>query len=137
MKHVLFFALLFVLPMAACHKSSDDNSNPSNPQLSGTKWVVTYFWDKDKEESSNFNGYSFEFNADGTLTAFSPSGATTTGLWNAHFDDSADKLLIVLSGVSPLDDLSQDWVILEKTDTVMKLKDDNSSHVEEIHFKKI
>lgn len=137
MKNILFLTILFALSMAACSKSPDDNSSPSNPQLSGTKWVVSYFWDKDKEETSNFNGYSFEFNSDGTLTAFQPSGAKTTGLWSAHFDDSADKLLIVLSGVSPLDDLNQDWVILEKTDTVMKLKDDNTSHVEEIHFKKI
>lgn len=137
MNKFLFSILLSVLAFGSCKNSSDDNSTGPDPQLGGSKWVVTYFWDKDKEESSNFSGYSFEFKSDGTFVSTAPDGSTLSGTWNMHFDDSKDKLLIVLAGAKPLDDLSQDWVILEKTDTVMKLKDDNTSHLEEIHFKKI
>lgn len=137
MNKLFFSAVLFLLAFSSCKKSSDDNSAGPDPQLGGSKWVVTYFWDKDKEESSNFSGYSFEFKNDGAFVAYAPGGSTVTGTWNTHFDDSKDKLLIVLAGTKPLDDLNQDWVILEKTDTVMKLKDDNTSHLEEIHLKKI
>lgn len=137
MNKVLLLISFFVLALGSCKNSSDDNSNGPDPQLGGSKWVVTYFWDKDKEESSNFSGYSFEFKNDGTFIAFTPGGSTVSGSWKTHFDDSKDKLLIVLVAGKPLDDLNQDWVILEKTDTVMKLKDDNTSHLEEIHLKKI
>lgn len=137
MNKVLFLAIMFVLALGSCKNLSDDNSAGPDPQLGGSKWVVTYFWDKDKEESSNFGGYSFEFKDNGAFIAYTPGGSTVSGTWNTHFDDSKDKLLIVLAGAKPLDDLNQDWVILEKTDTVMKLKDDNTSHLEEIHLKKI
>jgi len=137
MKKILFSAILFTLALVSCKNSSDDNSTGPDPQLSGSKWIVTYFWDKDKAETSNFSGYSFEFKSDGTFISNAPGGSSVTGTWKTHFDDSKDKLLIVVAGVKPIDDLSQDWVILEKTDTVMKLKDDNTSHLEEIHFKKI
>lgn len=137
MKNFLFLSVLLTLVFSNCKSSSSDDNPGPDQQLSGTKWVVTYFWDKDKEETSNFSGYSFEFKSDGTVVAYAPGGGTTSGAWNTHFDDSKDKLLIAIAGVKPLDDLSQDWVILEKTDSVMKLKDDNTSHLEEIHLKKI
>lgn len=136
MKKFLFGALLLALGVGACTKSPDDNSGP-DPQLSGGKWVVDYFFDKDKVEASNFSGYSFEFNTDGTFMAYTPGGTSIAGTWNTHFDDSVDKLQIAITGASPLDDLNQDWVITGKTDTALKLKDDNTSHLEELHFKKI
>ncbi|MBL7776132.1 MAG: hypothetical protein JNK89_09030, partial [Saprospiraceae bacterium] len=70
MKNIRFFALLGALAVSACTKSSDDNSNPpNNSALVGSKWVVSYFFDKDKDETSDFAGYSFEFGSNGTLTA--------------------------------------------------------------------
>lgn len=135
MKHFIFPALLAALFWTGCSKSNDDNSSPSNPQLSGTKWIVTYFWDKDKEETSDFNGYSFEFKDNGVLIAYLPDGTTKTGQWTVS--SSSNKLIFNISGTYALDEINDEWIILEKTDTVMKLKDDNTTHLEELYFKKI
>ncbi|MBK8923922.1 MAG: hypothetical protein IPM81_20955 [Saprospirales bacterium] len=135
MKQIFFLALLATFAWTGCSKSSDDNSNPANPQLSGTKWVVTYFWDKDKDETPDFNGYTFEFNDNGVLVVYLPGGATKTGQWTAH--NSSNKLQLTISGTYPLDEMNDEWIIQEKTDAVMKLKDDNSTHLEELYFKKI
>ena len=136
MKQTILFSLIVLLGLSACSNSSDDNSNnPSipNSDLSGN-WKVTYFWDKDKDETSDFNGYTFEFKSDGTFVAHLPGGSTQTGTWGERPDDGVTKLDIVIPGAKPLDDHNEDWVILEKTDTSLKLRDDNTTQLEEIHF---
>ena len=112
---------------------SDPSAKAANNDLNGT-WKVTYFWDKDKIETSDFNGYTFEFLSDGTFKANIPGGGSQTGTWGERPDDGVVKLDIVIPGAKPLDDLNEDWVILEKTDTSLKLRDDNNTHLEEIHF---
>ncbi|MBK8965699.1 MAG: hypothetical protein R3D58_22530 [Saprospiraceae bacterium] len=136
MKLLIFPAMLLALTFIGCSKSgSDDDSNPANPQLSGTKWVVTYFWDKDKDETNDFSGYSFEFKDSGALVAYLPDGSTKTGQWSVS--SSSNKLILVIGGTYALDEMADDWVIMTKTNTVMQLKDDNTTHLEELHFKKI
>lgn len=132
-KH-LFYCLCALISFSACHKSSDDNPGNSlvnNPPAG--KWVVHYYWDKDKDETSDFSGYSFEFQSNGTLVATLPGGSTVSGTWST----SSSKLTISITGNDKLDDLTDDWLVIEQTDNLIKLKDDNDSHLEELHFKKI
>lgn len=133
MKIAFFPTLLLALAFTGCSKSSDDNATPNNTQLNGTKWVVTYFWDKDKDETSDFAGYSFEFKDNGVLIAYLPDGTTKDGLWS----QSSSTLHFVISGTYTLDEMSDDWMVLEQTNTVLKLKDDNPTHLEALHFKRL
>lgn len=132
MQKFLFSCFLAVLGLSACHKSNDDNGTQVQNNLPGGKWTVHYYWDKDKDESSNFSGYSFDFQSNGKLVATLPGGSAVSGTWTT----SSTKLTITITGSDELDDLTDDWLIIEQTDTLIKLKDDNNTHLEELHFKK-
>lgn len=110
--------LLSVGTLAACHKNDDkSSSNTVNPSA-GT-WKVTYFFDK-QDETGYYTGYTFEFGANGSLSA-SNGSQTWSGTWATGFDDSADKFLIDFSGTVPsaLSELEEDWRILKIEDSFM------------------
>lgn len=130
----LIIILSLVIGFSACTNSSDNN--PSGDDISNvvtgqSDWKVSYYWDKDKDETNNFAGYTFHFKSNGVLEA-TRNSATTTGTWQV--DNSSNKLIIQLGATSPLDDLNDDWIILEKTDKTIKLKDDNTDHTELLNF---
>ena len=133
MNKLLFPALLLLLFNFGCSKSNGPSAD--DPQLSGTKWVVSYFWDKDKDETNDFSGYSFEFQDNNVLIAYLPDGSTKTGIWTTN--SSNNTLHFVISGTYALDEMNDEWVIITQTNTVIKLKDDNTTHLEELHFTKI
>lgn len=112
----------------ACNNEDSTNSNQTkvvNTVSSGT-WRITYFYDTDKEETANFTGYNFTFAS--SLTATNGTN-TYTGTWSVtdtnSNDDSMDDLHFNILFTAPPDfeDLSDDWDILEMTDTKIKLID--------------
>jgi len=101
-------------------------------------WTVTYYLDSGKDETSDFNGYSFSFNTDGTLQAVMSSG-TFSGTWrigdsSSDDDSSSNKLVIMITGNKAMDDLQDDWLIVKLNDNEIWLRDDNVSSNEELHF---
>lgn len=130
-----------VLLVAAC--SSDENSNivpnmTSADQISqfaksGT-WEITYFYDTDHDETSNFSGYSFSFNTDGTLSAVN-GNSTVSGSWSVQDSDSSNddsgdsmddddfNILFSVSADHDFDDLNDDWDIISATDIKIELID--------------
>lgn len=141
MKRILWApALLAVLATGCQNKTSTNiapgNNNPISGTVTSGKWIISYFYDNDKEETSDYSGYSFEFKTDKTLSA-SRSGITTTGTWNETIDDGLPRLVIMLNTTDDkLAELNDDWVIEAKTDTKIKLKDDNPDRNEQLHFDK-
>ncbi len=137
----LFFIAL-TISLASCSKSTDDNpSTPSSTdktdQVSGN-WTVTYYFDSGKDETHDFNGYSFDFASNGVLTATNGS-STYTGTWrigdsSSDDDSSSNKLVIFITGNKYMDDLQDDWLIVKISDTEIRLQDDNLSSAEELHF---
>ncbi|MBW7912612.1 MAG: hypothetical protein H3C54_02660 [Taibaiella sp.] len=142
MKRILWAPVLLTVLSTGCRNKANTNVTPggSNNSISETvasgKWSVSYFYDKDKEETSDYSGYSFEFKTDKTLSA-TRSGTTTTGTWNETTDDGLPRLVIMLNTTDDkLTELNDDWVIESKTDTQIKLKDDNPDRNEQLHFNK-
>jgi len=127
------FVIAIAITFSSCKKDDNSNSN-SNTNISSSKWQVSYFYDNTKEETYKFNGYEFEFKSDGMLVAYHSAG-NTSGTWSLN--SSSNKFIIYLSSVSPLDDLNDDWIILENSDNKIRLRDDNTTKVEELHFSKI
>jgi hypothetical protein len=130
---------LVVLSLAACTKSNDDNVNPDNKveQVSGN-WTVSYFFDSGKDETSDFSGYSFDFNSNGVLTA-SGNGNTFTGAWwigsnSSDDDNSSNKLNISITGNYAMDELQDDWLIESLTSNEIRLRDDGDDSDEVLHF---
>jgi len=101
-----------------------------NNAVSGS-WVITYFYDTDQEETSNYNGYTFDFAANGALTATNGMN-TYTGTWsvtddsNSNDDSSSDDDIdfnIFFSAPEDFAELSDDWDIISHTSTEIKLID--------------
>ncbi len=141
MKRILLApALLAVLATGCQNKTNTDITPGNNNSVSGTvtsgKWTVSYFYDNDKDETSDYGGYTFEFKADKTLAA-TRSAATTTGTWSELTDDGLPRLVITLNTTDDkLVELNDDWVIESKTNSEIKLKDDNPDRNEQLHFLK-
>jgi len=131
--------LMLAISLMSMQCSSDDENNPNdntaeiqnivNIAESGN-WVVTYFFDTDSEETSNYTGYEFTFDSSGVLTASNGTN-TYTGTWSVSDDSSNDDsssnddIDFNISFVSPPDfeELSDDWDIISHTSTKIELID--------------
>ncbi|MCB0518218.1 MAG: hypothetical protein H6577_02090 [Lewinellaceae bacterium] len=143
MKQTSFWtACIFVFSLVAVScNNSDDSPDPSNNNsqvlTQGGTWKVTYYFDKDKVETSDFSGYTFNFQSSGAFES-TRNGTTTTGSWQTTSDDGSQRLVISTSSSSkPLSNLDDNWIIVTMTDSKIELKDDNTEHLEELHFEKL
>lgn len=85
-------------------------------------WYVTYYFD-DEDETADFADYVFNFASNNTATATAPSG-TTNGTWSTSAGDETELELNLNFGViDPLDELAEDWDVLEATNDIIRLKD--------------
>lgn len=103
----------------------DDDSNGGNNNTTLTEiftsgtWYISYFFD-DVDETNYFNGYNFTFNSNGSSLAFKNSN-TINGTWNIYNDSGTEKIVFNFDG-SLLDEIEEDWRIIEYTSTLIKLK---------------
>lgn len=96
---------------------SGGNTDFATVLTSGT-WKITCFFD-DVDETSQYNSYNFVFNTNGTSVA---SGSQTiNGTWNNYLDSGNQKLNLVFDGVT-LDEIEEDWNIIEFSQTIIRLK---------------
>ncbi len=128
MRNLITLAILICL-LASCTRSTD--STILNNAATVGNWKVSLF-QEEKDESSNYAGWSFTFDSNGRATAIK-SGITVTGTWalkegRFKLDFGTDLLL---------KHISDDWVIIEKSNTSIKLKDDNTLKNELLQFVKI
>lgn len=131
MKKLLSVSLaLGLFFLSACsNDNNDNNNNNNNPTpttvsntLSSGTWRITYYWDTDHEETSNYSGYAFTFGSGNVLTAVN-GASTVTGTWVTGLDDSQVKLILAFSTPASFAELSDDWHVTERTDTRIKLED--------------
>jgi hypothetical protein len=126
MKNLLFSFLAFPFFLMGCNNSDNPVTTLSptdvNNTVSSGTWRITYYWDTDHEETSNFTGYSFLFGPGNVLTA-TKTGSTVTGTWNTGTDDSKVKLFLVFASPANFAEISDDWHVIERTATRIKLQD--------------
>ncbi|WP_298510572.1 hypothetical protein [uncultured Kordia sp.] len=106
--------------------SSGNNGNVDDTALVNSltmgDWYITYYFD-DADETSNYTDYVFNFASDGSATA-NLMGAITDGFWNTSVgDQTALELNLNFGSTSPLDELAEDWDVLEVTNDIIRLKD--------------
>jgi len=144
--NIFLIATLSVLVMA-CDSSDDSNDDNNNNNSSNSAdltseimgqgdWQITRFEDSGVDETNNFNGYTFVFNADGTVVS-SNGTQTINGTWSI-FDDSSNSssdddgnstddddfnLMFTVSSTSDFDDLIDDWDFLSVSQTKIELFD--------------
>jgi hypothetical protein len=122
-----FLLIVFVVALAACKKTGTDN-NPSVDITSGT-WRISYFWDG-QDETTNYSSYNFMFLSDGSLMAHGTSNMFT-GIWS-----QAGSKININFGSAPMNELNGEWLKTEFTNSSIKLKDDNPSQDDQLHFVK-
>jgi hypothetical protein len=125
MKTLIIF-LLSLMVFACEDSATNESQNMVTSIVTSGTWRITYYYDTDKEETTTFTGFNFTFATALTAT----KGSTThTGTWSISDtnsnDDTMDDLHFNIAFTAPPDfeDLSDDWDILEVTDTRIKLID--------------
>ncbi len=135
-------SILMLTTASTCHSDDDSPAFYDQNQIAITtvnnavqqgNWRITYFYDTDHEETSNYNNYTFTFNSGGALTAANGSDSYT-GSWsvtNSHNgdDDSGNHsssdidFNILFSSPGNLEELSDDWHIVTYTANRIELID--------------
>ncbi len=142
MKKFLFtfsIPILSILLTQCASDSTDDNmQDPSvvaqavtDLAVSGT-WVISSYIDSGMDETGDYNGYTFTFNADGSLVADNGS-STINGTWSVTTDDSSDDddydspddvdFNIFFSAPPAFEELTDDWDIVSRSSTRIELID--------------
>ena len=141
MKNNFFLITLMIGLLVVTGCSSDDTTTIDNAALikqiedtieSGT-WHITSYVDSGQNETNDYTGYNFTFNANGTLTASNGSN-TINGTWSVTEDDDDSNddnsnddndVDFNISFTSPpnFEELSDDWDIMSISNTKMELID--------------
>ena len=130
---LIILAALLLLFLLSCNR--DDSDVLANRIDSGT-WKITYYYDKDHDETSDYNGMSFSFSDDGTVKAVT-SSASYSGTWSTGNDDSSSRLYLNFSNPDELIEISDDWIILNQSSSKIELQDDSDNGTELLTFEKI
>lgn len=124
-KTSLVLIACIIISFVSCDKSDSTSSISTtavtNTIASGT-WRITYYWDTDHDETANYNGYAFTF-ANGNIVTATKAGSTITGSWTTGLDDSKTKLVLSFLTPASFVEISDDWHVIERTDTKIKLQD--------------
>ena len=124
MKNLFFVTALIGLMILTLSSCKNDDSSPSsdvtNTIEQGT-WRITYFNDSGTDELYHFTGYNFTFK-NGIVTATKSGSATVTGTYSDGNDDSQKKFIMNFGSAEPWEELSEDWVVLERTTSKIRLQ---------------
>jgi hypothetical protein len=124
---IFFMLLAFSAVLSSCQKKAERI-------IEGGTWTVGLYMEDNKDETSDFNGYTFEFKKGGTFAATLPTSAIINGTWS--YDNNSTKYKFSISGTDKLDKINDDWLIISKSSSLIELKNFNSSKNELLSFKK-
>lgn len=92
--------------------------------LTTDSWFVSFFFD-DEDETYEFTGFEFVFHTDGTATA-SNGVINEPGTWSISSSSSGTlKLILDFGDEDPLDELDEDWKVIDFSNELIRLKDDD------------
>jgi hypothetical protein len=102
---------------------NNSGGGPGNPNFTSVItngiWKITYFFD-DTDQTNAYNSYNFTFNNNGTSIAVNTSN-NIGGTWSNYLDSGVQKFELSYNGLV-LDEIEEDWQIIEFTTTVVRLK---------------
>ncbi len=106
-------------------KKSSKKSNAVESALEEGTWQVTYFFDNDTDETTDFETYVFTFSENGDVQAVSGDDVID-GTWStrASGDDGAKLVLDFNGGFDAFNEISDDWHVSQNTETKIELMDD-------------
>jgi hypothetical protein len=118
-----YLCIFFLFAFTACSKDAVEDDT-----IFGVTWKINYFYDG-AEMASDYAGFYFMFNEDGTFMAHE-GPRLTIGRWS----ESNSRFIILFDTNPPLLKLKGEWSIIEKTSSVIKLKDEVAAPNKELHL---
>ncbi|OIP52217.1 MAG: hypothetical protein AUK33_01815 [Flavobacteriaceae bacterium CG2_30_34_30] len=111
--------------------SNDGNTSDTNSEnvaqlqdaiIQGT-WKITRFIEDGVNQTSNFNGFNFTFNTNGTVLATNGSNPVN-GTWTTSVSSSGTPKFVLNFNISngPFDEISEDWNIESVSSILIDLK---------------
>ena len=128
---ILTAPLVVCLMMTVSSCQKDNTTAPADEALAAGEveykqpkpgvYMISKFIDSGDDETAQFNGYTFEFQADHDLIATTGAGVVFTGSWSLN---SAETVMtIAISGNAALNDLDDDnWNVTRITNMKIKIK---------------
>jgi hypothetical protein len=124
-QYIIPIILLTLTGLVSCgkHDSGKVSESLSAVLTTGT-WHVSYYYEDYTDKTSQLDGFIFTFSDNGVLTAKKP-GYTSTGTWSYSYDE--EKLWITIGADQPLKDLTDDYVFISYSTTVVQLRESITS----------
>lgn len=102
----------------------DDDVGGWNPTFTSVlttgNWYVSYFEEDGVVDTSDYNGFNFTYFGNSNIEV-TKNSITTLGTWSTYIDGGFNKLNLTF--VNPdLDELEEDWIILEYNLNIIRLK---------------
>jgi len=110
---LILAAILSTASMCGDDEENEDQDNKNvEASLGQGIWRVTYFFDQE-DETSDFDGYTFTFNNDNVAIA-TKNSLSVPGSWDTENSSHGEtKLYLDFGTTSPLEELNEDWVVVE------------------------
>ena len=131
----LLLAAIIICSLWSCSKQTAKPADNTQQDLSSTSLLhgeiasdivtpgvyrILRFIDTGDDETAQFNGYTFDFQADGDLVATTNTGAVFNGRY--RLNSAETRMTIVISGTPALEDLDDDdWRVDRLTTTRIRI----------------
>ena len=111
------------------------NGNPIfTAIITSGNWRVSYFLNKNIDQTSNYNGYNFVFNTNKNCVAVKNT-ISINGKWENSISGGKSKFKLKFDG-SNLDELGKKWKVIQYSNTVIQLKNDDNKGDKFLNFTK-
>ena len=105
-----------------------DNDNGNTGTLATTLtdglWRVGSYTEDSTDQTTNYNGYSLNFESNGTVTA--DNGTVINGTWAVQNSDS--EFMMDFGNIVPWDEFNDTWDVISVTDTQVELRDESGGN---------
>jgi len=133
MNHNFFLTILALVSMSLLSLSCSNDGNTSNTNSENVgqlqdaiiqgSWKITRFIEDGVNQTSNYNGFNFTFNTNGTVLATNGSNPVN-GTWTTSVSSSGTPKFVLNFNISngPFDEISEDWNIESVSSILIDLK---------------
>jgi hypothetical protein len=101
--------------------SGETDQELENIMIEG-QWFVANYNDSGVDETDDYNGYVLDFDSEGIVIATNGT-ETVSGSWDAFLDNAELKLMINFGTAIPLGEFSDNWDVVNFTNTNISLRD--------------
>lgn len=137
---IIIFSLAIVSAFNSCKKDNLSNPDGINIEYSDVAglWKVSQFVDSGNDETADFKSITVEFVNGGDFHINENGSLSVTGNWLIVQDDGKTKLEIIVPDLTkPYAHFNNDWIVVQKSSTQLKLEDDNAGSGETFTLQKL